>query len=371
MVSFQPTEDEQVLCDAVRRFAIEQVRPALRSCDEQGDLPDRLARSFWQLGLALMHQPAHLGGSGLGAGPAALVEEELAWGDPGVSAGLPRPGLAGSVIDALDEATQRRWLEPFTREMPAYGAAALSDPWPGQAATISARLEGEEIILDGWVEDVANPDRAEWILVGVGLEAAPLLLAVSANVPGISFAPDPGRLGLRAARYGRLTFHNSPVIRGDVLCEGQLAATALRRALERDVLAWAARATGTARAALEYAVRYSLERHAFGRPIAEHQAVGFMLADMAILVDAARALLWQAAWAVDTAADRAEDLTPSAALFARDAVVRVTTDSVQVLGGHGYVQDHPVEKWMRDARCIANMIDRVLRLRNLFVGRPA
>jgi alkylation response protein AidB-like acyl-CoA dehydrogenase len=209
------------------------------------------------------------------------------------------------------------------------------------------------LILNGTKSDSIAADRAEWVLAAVQAGDEPLLFAVPADA--VRFAAERHRLGLRAACYGTVQLDGCAVSADQIMARGAPAARAIAAALERDVLLWSARAVGTARAAFEYAVRYATERQTFGKPIAEHQGVAFMLADMGIAVDAARYLVWHAAWAIDSNLSDLAEHVHGAAAFATEATVRVTTDAVQVLGGHGYIQDHPVEMWMRDARTIANL----------------
>lgn len=353
MISFEPSEDEQALRETVRRFAAEHIRPHLRVSEDSG-VPDQLIRSYWQLGLALMTHPVEIGGAGLDLRALSLVEEELAWGDPGVSAALPRASLAGDVLSALDPQIAARWLSSFNSEAPVFSAAAVFEgegavPCRAEATEAGYRLNGKYI-------DVAA-GRAEWILLRAVLEGELALFVLPAGTTGVSFVPHSHRLGLRAAGYGYLDLDGSVISGNCLLARGAVARSALARGLQRDLVTWAARAVGVSRASLEYAAGYATERKAFGKPIAEHQAVAFMIADMGILVEGARSLLWHAAWALDREAPDGPDSALSAAAFAAETAVSVTTDAVQVLGGHGYVQDHPVEKWMRDARCVANVLE--------------
>jgi len=362
MISFEPTEDELALQQTVHRFAAERIRPALRECEEANGVTEELTRAFWEIGLAQMTCPSPVGGAGLGWRTAVLAEEELAWGDPGISVALPRPGFTGEALAALGEDVQRRWLAPLVADPPQIASAAVfeggSSADGGSACQVSPRNGG--IVVSGTKHDVAAADRADWILVTGRLGGELALLALPRDTPGIGFVPAPLRLGLRAARYGRLSLQECRASNEAVLARGDAAGAALSRALKCELVMWAARAVGTARAAFEYAARYATERRAFGRAIAEHQAVAFMVADMGIQVDAARTLVWQAASAVDTQAPDTAGLASSAADFATDAALKVTNDAVQVLGGHGYIQDHPVEKWMRDARALANIAQRVV-----------
>jgi len=358
MLSFRPSEDETVLVDLVRRFAQDRVRPAARQCEEAGSVPDDVSRSFWDLGLGLMNHAPEVGGAGLGQRAAVLAEEELAWGDPTIAVALPRPGLAGDVVSAFDLRTQSRWLAPFSAPECRFGAAALFDSradsrWIG---TVKVTPADGDFLLQGQSRALPAAGRADWVLVAGWLDGDLALFAAAREAAGVVFAPEEAALlGLRGAGCGTMELDRCRVDRNVLLARGKAAGAALAHGLKRDLLVWAARLVGVGRAALEYAVEYATQRRTFGRRLAEHQAIAFMVADMGTAIDAARCLLWHAAWAFDREVPAAADLTVSALSFAAESAVRATSDAVQILGGHGYIQDHPVEKWLRDARTMANV----------------
>jgi len=353
MISFEPSPDELALRDVVHRFATEKMRPLLRVAEEAG-VPDRLGSEFRELGLGLMTLPAAVGGADLGARAIAVIEEELAWGDPGLAVAFPRPGLAGHVVAALEVSLHERWLAPFASDAAVSAAAAVR----GGGQGIGARVDGDQIVLSGAC-DLVQAERADWLLMAARLDGALALVGIKHGTPGSAFTPDQHRLGLRTASFGRLVLDECRLPASALLATGTAAERALRHGFQRELVTYGAWAVGTGRAAFEYAARYATERQAFGRPIAEHQAVAFMVAEMGIGIEAARGLTWHAAWALDAGEAAAGDLTTAAALAAGEASVRVTSDAVQVLGGHGYIQDHPVEKWMRDARTLANLINEI------------
>ncbi len=355
MISFEPSQEELALQESVHRFAAERMRPALRTAEEDG-IPDRLGQEFQELGVGLMALPADVGGADLGVRATAVIEEELAWGDPGIAAAFPRPGVAGYVLARLDDQRRKQWLTPLASGGAQSATTALFLGRSDGSPAFAARRQTDVLVVDGSCDEVAGADTADWTLVRVDLAGEPALVAVERGASGSTFVPDRNRLGLRTVPFGRLELKQCAVPVNAILATGLAAERALRFGLEREIGVWAAWAVGTSRAAFEYAARYATERQAFGRRIAEHQAVGFMVADMGIEVDAARGLLWHAAWALDVGGADAGRLIRSAAVYSAEVAVRVTTDAVQVLGGHGYIQDHPVEKWMRDARCIGNVI---------------
>ena len=357
MISFEPGEEETALRDVAHRFAAGQMRPLARACEDREAVGENLLHAFREIGLALLGCPESCGGVALGARAQILVEEELAWGDAGICAGLPRPSVVASVLDGLAHTEQRRWLAPLLADHTRYACAALIEaspdaPW-GIGSTASE--DGTVVDISGWKDFVLGVDRSEWMLLSCVLAGEPALVAIPVTTTGLNVLRHAHPLGLRAASPTTVSFDHARVPREQVLATGQQAAKAISHGATHDLLLWTARALGTARAAFEYAARYATERSTFGKPIAEHQAVAFLIADMNIRVDAARTLLWQAAWGIDTKSLEATDILCSAALFAADVATEVTSDAVQTLGGHGYVQDHPVEQWMRDARSVANV----------------
>jgi acyl-CoA dehydrogenase len=368
MISFEPTEDEITLAATLRRFAQDRMRPVARQCEVQGQLPDTLVCSFWDLGLALMNYSPDLGGAGVGQRTAVIAEEELGWGDAGIAAALPRPGLAGDVISGLDNGVQSRWLSPFALNSPCFATAAIGEGLDRNA--VSATRTDGGVLLEGHAYAVPSPARAEWILVLAVLGDELVLLMVPRGAAGLSFTVDGTILGLRGSGFGTIALDHCLVASEMLLASGCEARRALVIGLQRDILIWTARLVGLSRAALEYAVEYAAERVTFGKRLAEHQAMAFMVADMGTAIDAGRCLLWYAASALDTASPQISESEPvrSAAAFVAESAVRVTTDAVQILGGHGYVHDHPVEKWLRDARTMANVSNWLARLLVLFGG---
>jgi alkylation response protein AidB-like acyl-CoA dehydrogenase len=364
MISFQPTEDEVTLAATLRRFAQDRMRPVARQCEEQGHLPDTLACSFWELGLALMNYSPDLGGAGLGQRTAVIAEEELAWGDAGIAVALPRPGLAGDVISGLECGLQSRWLSAFALDEPCFASAALCEG--RDRNTLSATRTDGRVVLEGCAYAMPAAERTDWILVTAVLDDDLALLALPLRTAGLSFTLDGTTLGLRGSGFGTLKLDHCSVAPEMLLASGDDARRAFVIGLQRDVLIWTARLVGVSRAALEYAVEYAAERKTFGKRLAEHQVIAFMAADMGTAIDAARCLLWHAACLLDTAGPQVSDLVRSAAAFAAESAIRVTSDAVQILGGHGYVQDHPAEKWLRDARTMANVSNWLARLLVLF-----
>ena len=314
MISFSLDDDERLLASSARSFARGVLRPRLRAHEEARKLSDETRRAFHELGLCGMDLPAELGFGGLSLTARALIEEELAAGDLGAAVALDGPGLAGELIRRLGTDEQkRRLLGPFVDDPLRRAALCIGDSRAlgGGSAQLFVLLDRD--LRASVAEATAEEDRD-----ALGLAEAP-----------------PAKLSARAVE---------PL--GD-------ARQALRAALVRFAAIDAARATGCAQASFEHALKYAEERQAFGKPIGHFQSIAFLLSDLAIEVEGLRALAWRACRAVDLQQPDAELCCAQAAAQARESLQFVTSSAVQILGGAGFVQDHPVEKWMRDARTLA------------------
>lgn len=351
MISLELSPEETELQRSTHRFAADHLRPLARRCDEDGDLPSSLVETFTNLGLADIGYPESWGGSDLGTGAVVVVEEELAWGDAGVATGVPRAGAAGAMLASLSQPPSAG----------AHNVAALRDrraSFPLLASTVIIGTDDRtgSLRLSGTIVALAL-HRADAVLVACRLENEVALVWLPLPAAGITVEVDSHQLGLRAAPLCTVTLDTTRIAGDQVVARGSAAISVLQWGLAREILLISARCVGTARAAFEYAAQYATQRTTFGRAIADHQAIAFMVADMGIRVDAARGLLWNAAWEIDRPQDtrfQARDIVSAAATFAAEHVVGVASDAVQILGGHGYIQDHPLEKWMRDARTLAN-----------------
>jgi len=310
MIAFSPEEDERLLVDSARGFAREVLRPRLREFEAARAVAEDVRRSFHELGLAGMDLPSELGFAGVPLLTRALAEEELAAGDLGAAFALDALGPAGEVLRRAPSA--KKWLEPFLEEP--LRRAALAHP--------DARF-------------VWGGARAQIVVTAEGVHAGPFEAVEDRDVVGLAELP-PASLTLRAAM--------EPL---------PGATESIRAALWRYAGVNSARAVGCARAAFEHARRYAEERTAFGKPIGHFQSIAFLLADMATEIEGARALCWRACRALDTSAPDAELRLAQARAQSQQVLEFVTSNAVQILGGAGYVQDHPVEKWMRDARALA------------------
>ncbi len=350
MISFSPEEDERLLVDSARAFAQQQLRPRLRASEAARALPDEVRGAFHGLGLVGLDLPEALGFGGLTLVARALVEEELAAGDVGASFALDAAGLAGALVAALGTREQQvRLLGPLVSDPVYAGACALAG---GEVACV-ATPAGDGFTLSGEKRQVLGGRRASFVIVlaqlqggGKDLGSAGLF---AVGKEGVQLEEERHPLGLAELPACTLRFDGA---RAERLGQGDLRPS-LRAALLRQAAVAAARAIGAARASFELARRYAEERTAFGKPIGHFQSIAFLLADMATELDGARALLWRGCSALDRGQPDAEVRLAEAIAQARDAAFFITDNGVQILGGAGYVQDHPLEKWMRDVRALA------------------
>ncbi len=355
MISFSLTEEQKMLVTAVRRYAERELRKAMRDADESGTLPDNLMSAGWELGLTPSSIPEAYGGFGEhSALTGALYAEELAWGDLSAALNLLAPNLL--VIPLLEYGTdsQKENLLPQFCDMEFVPAtAALLEPHitfdPHNLRT-TAEKQGDRYRLNGKKVYVPLAADATHILVYADDGGSTQAFIVPKDTPGLTIGEREKNMGIKALPTYSITLENCTIPAENKL--GGEAGINFTRLLNFSYVALGAMAVGIAKASYEYAKEYAKEREAFGEPIASRQAIAFMLADMAIDIDAARLMVWEAAWKLD----RGEDATTEAALvkkFADDMVMTVTDGGVQVLGGHGYIREHPVELWFRNGRGFA------------------
>ncbi|MEO5854191.1 MAG: acyl-CoA dehydrogenase family protein [Nocardioides sp.] len=357
-----PTDDEQLLVDVVREFAAEVLRPAAAEADETCAAPEAVLKASLEIGLPVLGVPESLGGIAeeRSAMAGTLVAEALAHGDLGLAVATLAPGSVATALAlwGTDE-QQQTYLPAFTGDDVPVASLALTEPTvlldvldPATTAT----RDGDGYLLDGVKSLVARGVEAELFVVGAVLGGSPVLFLVESGAEGLTVEDEPA-MGVRAAGLARLTLNGVRVPAASVL--GATDGSTYTECVRLSRLAWCALAVGTAQAVLDYVTPYVKERTAFGEPIAHRQSVAFKVADMAIEVQAMRLLTYRAA----SRAARGEDVARDVALARRlcaDRGMQVGLDGVQLLGGHGFVKEHPVERWYRDLRAIGLMEGAVL-----------
>ena len=351
MIAFEPTAEQRELRQLAHEFAARELRPVAAEWDEREAFPPELLAKAARAGLTSYAIPTEFGGGGADSVTSALISEELSWGCAGLASTIaatmfPVRPLLGFGTDAQRET----YLPLLAHEEGSLGAIAFTEPHAGSdvgAMRANARRDGDAYVLTGEKAYITNGGIADVTVVFAKVDGD--ITAFLVEKDEVSPGRIERKLGLRASHTGSVVLDDVRVPAERRLgAEGQGLEIALDffQASRPQV---AASAVGVARAAFEYATDYAREREAFGRPILSRQGVGFKLADMAMLNEAARLLVWRAAAAVDAGED-AGLLGSYAKAFAADAAMQITTDAVQVLGGAGIMRDHPVEKWMRDAK---------------------
>jgi alkylation response protein AidB-like acyl-CoA dehydrogenase len=358
MISFALEEDQQMVQETVRKFAAEALRPKLRELEAHG-VPDALRKQFHELGLGLVDVPESFGGMGGSLVTAVIVQEELAHGDPGAAVALWAPHLAAQALLTLgDDAQKQRYLGRFadTAGWSRLGAVAYAEPnAPLEGFATIAKKDGDRYILSGKKAFVVNGGSADVTIVFAQLDGqkgwdGAAAFVVEAGNPGLRAGERHKLLGLEAVHAAEVTLEACAVDASARLAGGGEFVAAANRMFARAGLYNAARQVGLARAAYEYALEYTQDRKAFGKPVAHFQSIAFTLAEMATEVEAARWMVWRAA----TELERGKiEWVHEAVAHAHDAAWRVADHGVQLLGGAGYIKDYPVEKWLRDTKALA------------------
>ena len=380
-VSFALTDEQRSLRELAREFATKEIRPKAAAYDEHQTHPADVIAKAHELGLMNLHVPEHLGGLGLPAFDGMLVGEELSWGCSGIGTSIGANGLgAGPVILAGSEAQQAEWLPPLLEE-PLLCSFGLSEPEAGSDVAklkTTAVRRGDEYVLNGSKTFITNAGQATWTVVFAKTDAAKGHKGISAFVvpmdaDGVQMEAHLDKMGQRATDTSAFALTDVVVPAANRLGEEGEGFKIAMKTLDFTRPGTAAGAVGVAQAAYEYAVEYAKQRVTFDVPIAMHQGVNFMIADMATAIEAARLLVWQSAWLHDQG-QRATLQSSFAKLFAADTVMKVTTDAVQVFGGYGYMKEYPVEKLMRDAKLFqiyegTSQIQRLVIAKEIFLPR--
>jgi len=354
VIDFEFDEEQQLIRETVISFAAERIRTVAREADETGAVPESLVDAAWELGLIQGSVPEAYGGYASQAPSAvtgALIAEGLAEGDLAIALHLLSPRL---VVDPLlvlgTEEQKQRLLPAYLGERFVPGSAAVMEPRANfhfaKLAT-SARRVGDGWVIDGDKCMVPLAKSAPNIVVyatdDTGSAAA---FVVPAGTPGLEIGERDKTLGLHALEL------YSIALRGCRVADSSRLPGDASKLLRRARVAQSAMAVGVAKASLDYAIGYAKERDVFGVKVGQKQAIAFMLADMATEIDAARLLNWEAAWNLDQGNDCAREVA-LAHRYCADAVMTVTDNGLQVLGGHGFIRDHPSEMWVRNGRGFA------------------
>jgi alkylation response protein AidB-like acyl-CoA dehydrogenase len=351
-----PDDDQKLIIETVDEFAEEVLRPAAHDADEAAAYPPELIAKAAELGITAINIPEDFDGVAAHRSSVTnvLVAEALAYGDMGLALPILAPGGVASALTHWGSADQQAtYLNEFAGENVPQACVAIAEPQalfdPTRLKTTATRTPSG-YRLDGVKSLVPAAADAELFIVGAQLNGKPALFIVESSTKGLTVKADPS-MGIRAAALGQVELSGVSVPLHARLGEDEASDDDYSEAIALSRLGWAALAVGTSHAVLDYVVPYVKERQAFGEPIARRQAVAFMCANIAIELDGLRLITWRGA----ARAEQGLSFTREAALAKRlgaDKGMQIGLDGVQLLGGHGYTKEHPVERWYRDLRAI-------------------
>jgi acyl-CoA dehydrogenase len=375
MIDFSLSEEQRQVRELAHEFAEKEIAPRARHHDETGEYPMEICRKAWELGLMNTHVPTEYGGLGLGVLEGCLISEEVAWGCTGIGTAMEANTLAQSpvIVSGTDE-QKKKWLTPLTEEF-ILTAYCVTEPGAGsdvQAIQTTAKRHGDEYVLNGSKMWITNGGVADWYFVLAYTDPSQRYRGMSAFIvpretAGVVVGKKEDNMGQRASDTRGVSFQDVRVPVANRVGEEGDGWRCAMSAFDHSRPVVAAAAVGLARSAYEHAVGYAKERKTFGVPIYKHQAVGFMIADMACAIEAARLLVWQSAWTIDQG-KRNTKQAAFAKLFAADTAVKVATDAVQVFGGNGFNKEYPVEKLYRDSK-IYQIYEGTSQIQRLIVSK--
>jgi hypothetical protein len=352
-----PTDEQQMLVESVKDFALDKVRKAAHDADHDAATPPVLLETANELGLAMIGVPEALGGvvESRSAVTATLMAEALAEGDMGIALAAFAPGGVSTALSLWGSADQQStYLPAFVGDEPPVAAVVVAEPHgvfnPFELKT-TARKTATGYTLNGVKSLVPRAAACELFVIAAQTEDGPGLFVVESNTKGITVDAEPA-MGLRPAATGRLTLKTVKVPEGALLGGGK--ADVYRELIALGRIGWAALAVGTSQAVLDYVKVYVNDRIAFGEPISNRQSVAFKVADIAIELDGIRLVTYRAAALADAGKDFIKQAALARSLTAKYGM-QIGSDGVQLLGGHGYTKEHPVERWYRDLRAAGLM----------------
>jgi len=377
-MDFSITEEQRQLVETARKFTRERIIPVAQKLDEHGTFPIDICKEGWELGLMNVEIPSEYGGLGLSCLDHVLMMEEINYGCAGIGTTLAGNNLACMPLLLGGSEEQKRHYLGMLTEAPIFAAYACSEPDAGSDVAgmrTTVRKVGDEYVMTGQKRWITNGGYASWYSV-FGRIGDPkdrhkgvTCFVVPRDLAGVSVGKKEDKLGQRASNTTDVLFEEVKLTRKNLVGgEGEGFKIAMKT-FDRSRPWIAAGATGIMRRVLDESRRYALERKAFGQPIAQFQAIQFMLAEMAMKYEATRLLMLKAAWSIGEG--RIDAIESSyAKAFGADSAMAVATDAVQIFGGYGYTKEYPVEKLMRDAKLLqiyegTSQIQRMVIARNL------
>jgi acyl-CoA dehydrogenase len=374
VVDFTLTDEQKALRELAHDFAEKEIRPVAWEYDKDGTWPADVFAKAHEVGLMNTHVPEEYGGPGLSYLDGCLIEEELSWGCSGITTSLGANGLASApVILAGSEEIKKKYLGMLTEELK-YASFCLTEPGAGSDVSsmrTRAVKKGDKYVINGQKCFITNGSHADWYTVYAKTDPDAGHRGISAFVvprdETVVIDKKEDKMGQRASNTATVTFNDTEIPADHILGEENKGFKVAMMTLDRTRPGVAAMATGIARAAMEFAVGYSKERVQFGVPIAMHQAIQFMIADMATKVHMSRLATWNSAVLLDNGMRNTIE-SSHAKRFASDSAMEVATDAVQVYGGYGFIKEYPVEKLMRDAK-IMQLYEGTSQIQRLVIAR--
>jgi acyl-CoA dehydrogenase len=374
VVDFTLTDEQKSLREMAHDFSEKEIRPVAWEYDKDGTWPQDIIEKAWELGLLNTHLPAAYGGPDLSFMDGVVIEEELGWGCSGIGTSVSTNGLAiAPIVIAASEELKKEYLGRLA-EAPLLASFCLTEPDAGSDVSgmkTTATRQGDKWIINGSKTFITNGEYANWYTVYAKTDKEAGHRGISCFIvprdAGVIVDKHEDKMGQRASNTATLTFPEIEIPADHLVGEENKGFKIAMMTLDRTRPGVAAMAVGVARAAMEFAIDYSKERVQFGVPIAMHQAIQFIIADMATKVHLARLATWHSAALLDQGKRNTLE-SSHAKRFAADSAMEVTTDAVQVYGGYGFIKDYPVEKLMRDAK-ILQLYEGTAQIQRLVIAR--
>lgn len=379
-IGFALSDEQKMLQQLARDFARNEIAPVAEHYDKTHEYPWPIVKKAQEMGLTASNIPEQYGGLGLSLVDEVLVQEELAWGCSGISTALAINGLA--ILPVLIAGNEEQKAHYCGRlldgEMAAYCATEPEAGSDVAGIRTTARKEGDHYLLNGNKTFISGATVADFYTVFAYTDPevrykGMSCFVVDRNLEGVSVGKPFEKMGQHASDTAEVVFDNVKLPESCLLGEEGMGFMIAMQVFDRSRPATAAGAVGVAQRALDEAIRYAKERVTFGKPLWQHQAIGHLIADMAMKVQAARLLVWKSAWDFENGGDNTVS-TAFAKAYAADTAMQVATDAVQVFGGYGYMAEYPVEKLMRDVKIFqiyegTSQIQREIVVRELFRKR--
>lgn len=377
-MDFGLTPDQLEIRELAMKFARNDMMPKAQEFDEKASMPLEILKKAWELGLVNTCIPTEYGGNGFTAIDSIIITESLAYGCMGMNTAIMANDLALlPIVIGGNEEQKKRFLTPFT-ESYKIAAFCLTEPANGSdAAGIKTTIkeDGDDVVINGNKMWISNAGYAD-VFVLYGTSDASLkhkgitCVVIEKGTPGIEVGKKEDKMGHRCSDTRAVTFNNVRVPKINVLGGMNQGWKIAMKTLDHSRPMVAASAVGGAQCAFDHAVKYAKERVQFNVPISQHQAIQFMIADMAMKIEASRLLVYKAAWLLDNGLPNTQ-LASFSKAFAADSCMQIATDAVQIYGGYGYSKEYPVEKIMRDAKLIqlyegTSQIQRLVIAKEIF-----